>query len=127
MTDNPISEHEIAHLVPAFYARVRQDPLLGPIFDGAIDDWPHHLAKLQDFWSSVMLSSGRYKGQPMVAHVRHEQSLTADAFDRWLDLWRQTTDDLLEPAAAAALQEKANRIAESLQLGVRFYRDRKAA
>jgi hemoglobin len=115
MTDNPISEHDIAHLVPAFYARVRQDPLLGPIFDGAIDDW------------SVMLSSGRYEGQPMVAHIRHEESLTAGAFDRWLDLWRQTTDDLLEPAAAAALQEKADRIAESLQLGVRFYRERAAA
>lgn len=127
MTDNPISEHDIAHLVPAFYARVRQDLLLGPIFDGAIDDWPHHLVKLQDFWSSVMLSSGHYTGQPMVAHVRHEESLTAEAFDRWLHLWRQTTDDLLEPAAAAGLQKKANRIAESLQLGVRFYRARKTA
>ena len=127
MTYNLISEHDIAHLVPVFYARVRQDPLLGPIFDGAIDDWPQHLVKLQDFWSSVMLSSGRYKGQPMVAHVRHEKSLTAEAFDRWLDLWRQTTADLLEPAAAAALQEKANRIAESLQLGVRFYRERASA
>jgi hemoglobin len=127
MSDNPISEHDIARLVPAFYARVRQDPLLGPIFDGAIEDWPHHLVKLQDFWSSVMLTSGRYKGQPMAAHVRHEESLTNEAFDRWLDLWRQTTDELLEPAAAAALQEKASRIAESLQLGVRFYRERAAA
>ena len=122
-----ITEEDVARLVPAFYARVRQDPLLGPIFDGAIDDWPHHLGKLQDFWSSVLLTSGRYKGQPMVAHVRHEQRMTPQAFGRWLQLWRETSDELLAPASAAAFQEKAERIAESLQLGMQFYRDRKAA
>lgn len=119
-----ITEQDIARLVPAFYARVRQDPLLGPIFDGAIEDWPHHLQKLQDFWSSVMLTSGRYKGQPMVAHVRHETHMTEEAFGRWLALWRQTAEELLSPAAAAAFQDKAERIAESLQLGVKFYRER---
>jgi hemoglobin len=122
-----ITENDVARLVPAFYARVRQDPLLGPIFDGAIDDWPHHLGKLQDFWSSVLLTSGRYKGQPMVAHVRHEQRMTPQAFGRWLQLWHETSDELLAPATAAAFQEKAERIAESLQLGIRFYRDRQAA
>ncbi|KAK0363120.1 hypothetical protein LTR94_015981 [Friedmanniomyces endolithicus] len=71
-----IDETAIDLLVPAFYARVRADALLGPIFESAIDDWPHHLAKLKDFWSSVMLASGRYKGQPMPAHIRHERALT---------------------------------------------------
>lgn len=127
MNEAMITEQDIAHLVPTFYARVRQDSLLGPIFNGAIEDWPHHLVKLQDFWSSVMLTSGRYKGQPMVAHVRHEQYMTRKAFARWLDLWRQTTEELLTPEAAAAFQEKAGRIAESLQLGVQFYRDRNRA
>ena len=79
-----ITEQDISPLVPEFYARVRKDPLLGPIFDGAIEDWPHHLVKLQEFWSSVMLTSGRYKGQPMVAHVRHEADMTEEAFGRWL-------------------------------------------
>ncbi|RYD57226.1 MAG: group III truncated hemoglobin [Sphingomonadales bacterium] len=123
----PITEDEIARLVGAFYGRVRDDEVLGPIFDGAIEDWPHHLEKLQAFWSSVMLTSGRYKGQPMVAHVRHEQRMTRENFDRWLALWRRTSDELLAPEAAALFQEKADRIAESLQLGVQFYRDRKAA
>jgi hemoglobin len=122
-----VTEQDIASLVPTFYARVRQDPLLGPIFNGAIDDWPHHLTKLEDFWSSVMLTSGRYKGQPMAAHVRHEQHMTTEAFARWLEVWRQTTAELLSPLAAAAFQEKAGRIAESLQLGVQFCRDRNRA
>lgn len=122
-----ITEQDIARLVPAFYARVREDAVLGPIFNGAIGDWPHHLGKLQDFWSSVMLTSGRYKGQPMVAHVKHEQHMTRENFTRWLALWRQTGSELLEPQAAAAFGEKADRIAESLQLGVQFYRERSAA
>lgn len=127
MTEPTISEDDIHRLVQEFYVRVRRDPLLGPIFNGAISDWSHHLAKLQDFWSSVMLTSGRYKGQPMQAHGRHETAMTGQAFARWLALWRETSEDLLSPESAAALQDKAGRIAESLQLGVQFYRDRKSA
>lgn len=126
MTDL-ITEDDIDRLVPEFYARVRRDPLLGPIFNGAIDDWPHHLDKLEAFWSSVMLTSGRYKGHPMQAHVRHEVAMTGEAFDRWLSIWRETSDELLSREAAAAFQDRAGRIAESLQLGVQFYRDRIAA
>ena len=127
MTPEPITEDDIARLVPAFYRRVRADEVLGPIFNGAIGDWPHHLAKLQAFWSSVMLTSGRYKGQPMVAHLRHVHYMTPENFTRWLELWRQTTDELLGPRAAAAFQEKASRIAQSLRLGVQFHRDGHAA
>lgn len=122
-----ITEDDIAKLVQGFYSRIREDAVLGPIFNGAIDDWSHHLDKLQAFWSSVLLTSGRYKGQPMVAHVRHEQHMTAENFARWLALWRQTSADLLAPELAATFQEKADRIAESLQLGVQFYRERNAA
>ncbi len=122
-----VTEHHIATLVPAFYARIRTDEVLGPIFNGAIHDWPYHLDKLQAFWSSVMLTSGRYKGQPMVAHVRHEPHMTTENFARWLTLWGETATELLPPEEAAAFREKADRIAESLLLGVQFYRDRNAA
>ncbi len=124
MSTEAITEEGLAALVEAFYARVRSDPMLGPIFDGAIADWPEHLDKLQAFWSSVMLTTGRYKGKPLPAHVRHADAITPDTFARWLSLWRQTTGELLAPAAAAAMQDKAERIAESLMLGIRFSRDR---
>lgn len=122
-----ITEADIALLVPAFYERIRQDPLLGPIFNGAIQEWPAHLETLEAFWSSVMLTSGRYKGQPMVAHFRHEKAMTAENFARWLDLWQEVSNALLPPEKAAIFQEKAGRIAESLQLGIRFQRERRAA
>jgi hemoglobin len=125
-TQAVITEEDITRLVSEFYVRVRKDSLLGPIFSRTIENWPHHMAKLQDFWSSVMLTSGRYKGQPMLAHLRHEKDMTRDNFDRWLSLWRQTSDELLAPEAAAAFQDRARRIAESLRLGVEFHRERRS-
>jgi hemoglobin len=124
LTDRPITEDDIARLVPRFYARVREDEVLGPIFNGAVEDWPHHLEVLKAFWSSVMLTSGRYKGQPMVVHLRHAEHMKRENFERWLGLWAEVTGDVLGPGAAAAFQEKAGRIAESLQLGIQFHRDR---
>lgn len=115
-----ITEEALGIVVERFYARVRVDPLLGPIFEGAVHDWPEHLARLTNFWSSVMLTSGRYKGRPLPAHLKHADLITAEAFERWLGLWKMVTDEVLAPDAAAAIQAKAARIAESLSLGVRY-------
>jgi len=113
----------LGQLVDAFYARIRQDEALGPIFNDAVDDWPEHIGKLTDFWSSVMLGSGRYKGQPVPAHRKHRDRISPALFDRWLALWARTTDEMMLPEVASALQEKAGRIAESLQLALFFRLD----
>src|SRR3546814_6393022 len=68
--DADITEAQLAELVSHFYGKVRRDPELGPVFNGAISDWDTHLEKLTAFWSSVMLGTGRYRGQPMVAHMQ---------------------------------------------------------
>ena len=120
---SPITEESLKLLVDTFYARVRQDELIGPVFNGAIDDWPEHLERLQAFWSSVMLTSGRYKGRPLPAHIKHGDAINPAAFERWLGLWRETTSELFDADVAAALQEKAERIAESLSLGIAYHRD----
>ena len=123
MTRPPlIDEAALRPLIEHFYERVRADPLLGPAFGAAVHDWDDHHARLADFWSSVMLTTGRYKGNPVALHLIHADSMTPDRFARWLALWRQTTDERLDPAAAAAMQAKAARIAESLQLAVQYRR-----
>jgi hemoglobin len=121
-----ITEASLARLVDAFYARVRNDPLIGPLFNEAVDDWTEHLDKLQAFWSSVMLTSGRYKGRPLPAHLKHSDRIGASEFARWLAIWKETTDELFDAPQAEALQHKAGRIAESLSLGIQFSRDREA-
>jgi hemoglobin len=107
--------------VDEFYAKVRADPELAPIFTRAIPgDWGPHLATMRDFWSSVMLTSGRYKGNPVAKHVRLE-GMSRQLFDRWLELFGETCSELFDESLAAAFRAKAARIAESLKLAL-FYR-----
>lgn len=113
-----IDEMAIATLVDRFYAKVRRDPVIGPVFNQAVDDWDAHLVKLQAFWSSVMLTSGRYKGDPLGAHRKHP--IVPEMFTRWLALWGETADEIFAPDVAEAFRAKASRIAESLQLGLFF-------
>lgn len=118
--DAQISEAQLKLLIPRFYARVCDDVLIGPVFNDTIGDWKHHLEKLVDFWSSVMLTSGRYKGNPVAAHLEHLPAITPQMFNRWLALWAEVTGELLSPDVAIALQSKAARIAESLKLALYF-------
>lgn len=115
-----ITEERLADVIAAFYGRVRRDAELGPIFNGAVADWDEHLQTLARFWSSVMLTTGRYKGNPLAVHMKHVEALSPALFDRWIALWRETTGDMLTAPAAARLQAKAERIAESLKLGLFF-------
>ncbi|MGY4293172.1 hemoglobin [Bradyrhizobium sp. i1.4.4] len=108
-----ITEEMIGELVTRFYGRVREDALLGPVF-AIVQNWDEHLAKLKDFWSSVVLMSGRYHGSPMRAHV--PLSLVGDHFDRWLDLFEQTAREVCPPPAAALFIDKARRIADSFEM-----------
>ena len=112
-----IDEEMIRGLVHTFYGRVRQDAVLGPIFNAAIDDWPAHLAKLCDFWSSVMLMTGRFKGSPMAAHARNPAIQDAH-FALWLDLFARTAREVCPPPAAALFVEKSRMIGRSLALGL---------
>ncbi|MBB4859307.1 hemoglobin [Novosphingobium chloroacetimidivorans] len=115
-----IQEATIRPLVEAFYERVRSDPLLAPVFGAHVHDWGDHHARLADFWSSIMLTTGRYKGSPLALHLMHADEMTRERFDRWLELWRETSDELLPAPVAAAVQAKAARIAESFQLAIKY-------
>jgi hemoglobin len=122
-----IDEGLICTLVHGFYAKVRNDPELGPIFVRVIgDDWDVHLAKMCDFWSSVMLTTGRYRGNPMIAHMRLK-AVRPLHFERWLTLFRQTTQEICSPELAVVFISRAENIARSLQLGMFFQPKSKAS
>ena len=112
-----LDEAAIARLVDAFYARVRQDDLLGPVFNAAVHDWPAHTRTLTDFWCSVALRANRYRGNPMGVH-RALSNIGEAHFLRWLALWRETVPQLVTGEGAERLVEHAERIAVSLKLGM---------
>jgi hemoglobin len=111
-----IDEAMIERLVQGFYADVRRDELIGPIFAAQVKDWDAHLRQLCAFWSSVLLKSGRYQGQPMLRHL----PLPVDArhFDRWLELFAAATQRYCDPESATQFGKIAQRIAQSLEFGV---------
>ena len=116
-----ITEPMIRELVHRFYGEVRRDPLLGPVFERRVLDWDEHLDKLCAFWSSVVLMTGRYKGRPMPVHVAIPE-ISPVHFARWLALFRATAITVCPQPAAALFVERAERIAESLHLGISLNR-----
>lgn len=116
-----ITEELVHQLVHTFYGKIREDRALGPIFDRVIGDrWDTHLEKMHDFWSSVVLVNGRYQGRPLPAHMRLKD-VRPEHFTLWLELFRETAEEVCPPGVAPIFIDRAERIAESFQLGM-FYR-----
>lgn len=114
MDASTFRHEEIMPVLSNFYERVRRDPWLGPVFNDVVEDWSEHLQRLEDFWSSLMLTSGRYKGNPVAMHVIHAHRIEPQMFVRWLQLWEQTTNEMVSADVARDMQAKAARIAERL-------------
>lgn len=112
-----IDEAAVMSLVHAFYARIRAEATLGPIFETRLAGrWEPHLAKMVDFWSSVALGSGRCGGEPHVAH--RGMGLDEATFACWLALFEETARDVCAPDAAVFFIDRAHRIADSLMIGL---------
>ncbi|MFV0302096.1 MAG: group III truncated hemoglobin [Paracoccus sp. (in: a-proteobacteria)] len=116
MARTGLDEERLTDLVHRFYARVRADAVLGPIFAARISDWGPHLDRMVAFWSSVALMTGRYHGAPVPAHVG--LPVAWDHFERWLALFRETAAETCTPEGAAHVIERAERIARSLHMAV---------
>jgi hemoglobin len=111
-----LGEEDIQRLVHRFYGRVRQDDLIGPVFNERVTNWDEHLANLCDFWSSVVLRTRRYEGRPMRAHLT--LPIEDRHFDRWLALFEETAREELEPPVAEIFLSRARQIADSFEFGL---------
>lgn len=118
-----LDERMIHDVVHGFYDKIRADALLAPVFDSVIapEEWPRHLAKMCDFWSSVLLRTERYQGRPLPPHLALPDVGEAH-FRRWLTLFRATVEGRCPPQAAALFFERALRIAHSFRLAIAFSR-----
>lgn len=121
MKHDILTEASLQVFLAAFYAKVRRDAVIGPVFAARIpdSDWPRHLATIQDFWSSVMLRTGRYKGNPFGKHLGIG-GIGPAHFERWLGLFEETAAEAFEPELARAMTERAHRIGDSLKAGLFF-------
>lgn len=114
-----LSEPLIRNVIVSFYEKVRRDPLLGPIFEEAIGNhWDPHIKRIILFWLTATGLERGYDGRNfMPAHLRHG-SIRPDQLPRWLELFRQTTAQHCAPEGAHALNDIAERMAQTLQIGL---------
>lgn len=116
-----INDALISELVEAFYARVRSHPVLEPIFAAKVADWAPHLTRMNDFWASIAIESGRFRGNPMLKHIAIS-GLSPAHFEMWLGLWDEALAGVVtNPAAAGLFRDRALRIATSLQTGIALH------
>ncbi|WP_053332560.1 group III truncated hemoglobin [Candidatus Jidaibacter acanthamoebae] len=116
-----ITEPIIENLVHSFYIKVREDELIAPIFDNVIEgSWDEHLSRMCDFWSSIVLSTGRYKGQPLLKHI-NIPNLHKEHFLRWLSIFEENAYNTCSKEIADFFIDRARKIAQSLMLGIKFY------
>lgn len=109
----PVDDALIAAVVETFYRRIRADERLGPLFTSRITDWDRHLGVMRTFWSAALNRTGRYAGRPFEAH-RTIDGLTLADFERWLDLFRATVQEMAGPAEAQAFITIAERMAVAM-------------
>ena len=101
------SRDQIIRMVDLFYAKVKADELLAPVF--AHVDWPHHLPVMYNFWCSMILGEMSYRGNPFEKHVH--LSLTSAHFDRWLKLFYENMDEHFTGEEALEAKNRAANIA----------------
>ena len=100
---------DLERLIDLFYARVRVDPMIGPIFnDVAQVHWETHVPKIYDFWDSLLFGAGNYRGRPFPPHIPLD--LKAEHFQRWLSLFFATTDELFDGPKADEIKTRAYHI-----------------
>lgn len=110
----------IEDVITAFYAKVRLDEVLGPLFEDAIGaDWDGHIARIIQFWLTATRLDRGYDGRRfMPVHLKHNAIRVAH-IPRWLNLFEQTLRERCTPPQANALLDIAVRMAENIELGLR--------
>lgn len=117
---------DVSRLVRTFYAKVRKDELLGPIFNGIISDWEEHLEKLTDFWENNLFFVHKYHGNPKIAHISVDEKVNntveSKHFGIWLNLWYETIDQNFEGELAQRAKNNARKM--STHLFVKIFENR---
>jgi hemoglobin len=108
------TEEDIKTLVDSFYTKVNADELLSPIFNGVANvDWAEHLPIMYRFWSSMLLRTNSYQGQPWPKHA--VLPVGTVHFTRWLELFKKTVDEHFAGPKAIEAKNIAASIADTFQ------------
>ncbi|MEO2052434.1 MAG: group III truncated hemoglobin [Allomuricauda sp.] len=121
---------DVAQLVHTFYAKVRKDAVLGPIFNGIIHDWDAHLDTLTDFWETQLFLKRTYEGNPILAHQKMDDAMngtiTPEHFGLWMNLWFETLDQLFTGERAWIAKNRAQKMSTMFYIKIFEHRQSKS-
>ena len=125
MKEDIITLNDIKLLVDSFYDKVKEDEILADIFNNKIQDrWPQHLEKMYTFWQTVLLEEHTYYGSPFMNHA--QLPVDVEHFERWLQLFYGTVDDLFEGEKATRAKWQGQRMAEMFHSKIEYYKNNPA-
>ena len=114
------NREDVSFLINSFYRKIRNDKILGPIFNGIITDWDAHLELLTDFWETQLFLKRKYYGNPVTAHQevddKMNHSINPEHFGLWLNLWFETLDELFEGETAWIAKNRAQKMSTMLYM-----------
>lgn len=106
---------DVKYLVNEFYKRVRQDDLLAPVFNKALENrWDEHLRKMVRFWQTVLLGEHTYNGYPFKPHA--PLPISKNHFDRWILLFEKTIDEKYDGENAFIAKRQASKMSSLFQM-----------
>ena len=112
---------DIKLLVDSFYSKVRQDALIGPIFDREIgNNWPTHLEKMYRFWQTILFDAHTYNGRPFPPHAK--LPIDKEHFERWLALFESNLDAQFAGPVTEEARFRAHKMAELFQIKLQHIR-----
>ena len=116
------NREEIHSLLEAFYAKIREDDMLGPIFNKIVKDWSSHILRITDFWETNLFNEQTFKGNPLKVHQKVDTEvnniITQEHFGRWLNIWFQTIDELFEGPVADTAKRRARKMSTFMFLKI---------
>lgn len=102
-------------LVGAFYEEAKKDQVLGPIFNQFVTEWEPHIEKVASFWEATLFSAGPYRANPIIIHQKVDEILSHSLeqlhFDKWVEIWHETTDTMFAGDMANMAKQRASNIA----------------
>ena len=119
------TREDIELLVNNFYEKVKRDDLIGFIFtDVRKVNWDKHLPVMYRFWENVLFFSGGYTGNPLEMHKKLHGHifLKKEYFQRWIDLFNDTADELFEGPNSVNIKQRAFGISAIMQTKI-FQKD----
>ncbi len=117
------TRHDIDQLIALFYKKLLEDTMLQYIFrETVLEHLQIHLHTVADFWDSILLDANNYRGNVTEKHIALDRKfpLSEDLFNRWLELWKESINELFEGEKAEIAKTRAQSMADIMLYKIKY-------